>query len=68
MDFEKVKAALSDRSIVLLDVRGREENKKERIPGAKNLRQASENFGALGWRLSEDEVQALEKASYQVIS
>jgi len=38
------------------------------IPGAKNLRQASENFGALGWRLSEDEVQALEKASYQVIS
>jgi aryl-alcohol dehydrogenase-like predicted oxidoreductase len=37
------------------------------IPGAKNLRQAQENFGALGWRLSEDEVQALEKVSYQVI-
>jgi aryl-alcohol dehydrogenase-like predicted oxidoreductase len=37
------------------------------IPGAKNLRQAQENFGALGWRLSEDEVKVLEKVSYQVI-
>jgi aryl-alcohol dehydrogenase-like predicted oxidoreductase len=25
------------------------------IPGAKNARQASENAGALGWRLSEEE-------------
>ena len=33
------------------------------IPGAKNLRQAQDNFGALGWRLSESEVQALDKAS-----
>ena len=33
------------------------------IPGAKNLRQAQENFGALGWRLSDAEVQALDQAS-----
>lgn len=37
------------------------------IPGAKNLRQAQENFGALGWRLSEDEVQALDKKSARVV-
>jgi len=36
------------------------------IPGAKNLRQAQENFGALGWRLSTEEVAALDKASDQV--
>ncbi len=33
------------------------------IPGAKNLRQAQDNFGALGWRLSDAEVQALDQAS-----
>jgi aryl-alcohol dehydrogenase-like predicted oxidoreductase len=33
------------------------------IPGAKNLRQAQENAGALGWRLTPDEVAALESAS-----
>jgi aryl-alcohol dehydrogenase-like predicted oxidoreductase len=33
------------------------------IPGAKNLRQAQENAGALGWRLAPDEVAALESAS-----
>lgn len=33
------------------------------IPGAKNLRQAQDSFGALGWRLSESEVQVLDKAS-----
>ncbi|RME45393.1 MAG: aldo/keto reductase [Caldilineae bacterium] len=33
------------------------------IPGAKNARQAEENAGALGWRLSADEVDALDKAS-----
>lgn len=33
------------------------------IPGAKNSRQARENAGALGWRLSEGEVEALDKAS-----
>jgi aryl-alcohol dehydrogenase-like predicted oxidoreductase len=33
------------------------------IPGAKNARQAAENAGALGWRLDENEVSALDKAS-----
>jgi len=33
------------------------------IPGAKNARQAQENAGALGWRLSADEMDALDKAS-----
>ena len=33
------------------------------IPGAKNVRQAVENGGALGWLLSADEVQALDQAS-----
>jgi aryl-alcohol dehydrogenase-like predicted oxidoreductase len=30
------------------------------IPGAKNRAQAKENVGALGWRLNDDEVSALE--------
>ncbi len=38
------------------------------IPGAKNLKQAQENIGALGWRLSDDQVQALDKVSTQLIS
>ncbi len=33
------------------------------IPGAKNARQARENAGALGWRLTEEEVAALDAAS-----
>ena len=33
------------------------------IPGAKNARQAMDNAGALGWRLSPDQVQALDRAS-----
>jgi pyridoxine 4-dehydrogenase len=33
------------------------------IPGAKNARQAQENIGALGWRLNESEIAALEAAS-----
>lgn len=33
------------------------------IPGAKNRRQAKENAGALGWKLSEGEMDALDKAS-----
>jgi len=33
------------------------------IPGAKNARQVQENAGALGWRLTDDEVAALDKAS-----
>ena len=37
------------------------------IPGAKNLRQAQENIGALGWRLTSEEVKALDHASDQVM-
>jgi aryl-alcohol dehydrogenase-like predicted oxidoreductase len=36
------------------------------IPGAKNVRQAQENAGALGWRLAESEVAALDAASEKV--
>jgi aryl-alcohol dehydrogenase-like predicted oxidoreductase len=36
------------------------------IPGAKNARQAQENAGALGWRLTTDEVAALDAASDRV--
>lgn len=36
------------------------------IPGAKNARQAQENAGALGWRLSDDEVADLELKADQV--
>lgn len=33
------------------------------IPGAKNLEQAEMNLGALGWRLTDQEVAILEEAS-----
>jgi len=33
------------------------------IPGAKNVRQAEMNAGAAGWRLSEEQVHALDMAS-----
>ena len=33
------------------------------IPGAKNAHQAQENAGALGWRLTDEEVTALDEAS-----
>ena len=33
------------------------------IPGAKNVRQAIDNAGALGWRLADAEVAALDAAS-----
>ncbi len=33
------------------------------IPGAKNARQAKENVGALGWQLTQEELQALDEAS-----
>lgn len=33
------------------------------IPGAKNARQAEQNAGALGWRLTAEEVQRLDAAS-----
>ncbi|MCL4559157.1 MAG: aldo/keto reductase [Chloroflexi bacterium] len=36
------------------------------IPGAKNLRQAEENLGALGWRLSENEIATLDAASDKI--
>jgi aryl-alcohol dehydrogenase-like predicted oxidoreductase len=38
------------------------------IPGAKNLRQAQENFGALGWKLTEYEVARLDEMSEKVMS
>lgn len=33
------------------------------IPGAKNVRQAEENAGALGWRLNPEQVEALDALS-----
>jgi aryl-alcohol dehydrogenase-like predicted oxidoreductase len=33
------------------------------IPGAKTARQAGQNVGALGWRLTGDEIKALDNAS-----
>ena len=33
------------------------------IPGAKNAKQAAANAGALGWRLTDDQVEALDEAS-----
>jgi aryl-alcohol dehydrogenase-like predicted oxidoreductase len=33
------------------------------IPGAKNLRQMQQNAGALGWRLTDEEVAALDAVS-----
>jgi aryl-alcohol dehydrogenase-like predicted oxidoreductase len=37
------------------------------IPGAKTVQQAKDNAGALGWRLSDEEVRALDQASDQLI-
>jgi aryl-alcohol dehydrogenase-like predicted oxidoreductase len=36
------------------------------IPGAKNGRQAADNAGAMGWRLADEEVKALDAASDQL--
>jgi pyridoxine 4-dehydrogenase len=36
------------------------------IPGAKNAKQAQDNLGALGWRMSEAEVVALDNASEKI--
>ena len=36
------------------------------IPGAKNRRQAEENLGSLGWNLTDEEVQLLDRASGDV--
>jgi len=38
------------------------------IPGAKNARQAQENAGALGWHLSEEDVDVLDRMSDEVAS
>lgn len=37
------------------------------IPGAKNVKQAQENAGALGWSLSDDEVSQLDEMSDRVM-
>ena len=36
------------------------------IPGAKDPAQARENAGAMGWRLSPDEIRELEAAAYEL--
>ena len=36
---------------------------RQPIPGVKNARQAQDNAGALGWRLQDDEVRALDDVS-----
>jgi len=38
------------------------------IPGAKNAKQAQENAGALGWKLTDDEVAKLDEMSDQILS
>lgn len=38
------------------------------IPGSKNAQQAQDNIGALGWRLTDDEVATLDEVSNSVIS
>jgi aryl-alcohol dehydrogenase-like predicted oxidoreductase len=38
------------------------------IPGAKTVNQASQNLGALGWHLSNEEMQLLDEMSDQVMS
>ena len=37
------------------------------IPGAKNVAQAQENAGALGWRLTDEEVARLDFASNAIL-
>jgi aryl-alcohol dehydrogenase-like predicted oxidoreductase len=37
------------------------------IPGAKNAQQARENAGALGWKLTEEEIAKLDEVSDQVV-
>jgi len=38
------------------------------IPGAKTANQAEQNVGALGWRLSPEEVKALDDSSDKILS
>jgi aryl-alcohol dehydrogenase-like predicted oxidoreductase len=37
------------------------------IPGAKTAEQAQENAGALGWRLTEEEIASLDEASDSIL-
>lgn len=37
------------------------------IPGAKNAEQAQENAGALGWSLTEEEIEKLDEASDAIV-
>ena len=37
------------------------------IPGAKNAEQAQANAGALGWRLTEEEVARLDETSHKIL-
>ena len=37
------------------------------IPGAKNVKQAQENAGALGWKLTDEEVAKLDEMSGQLL-
>ena len=37
------------------------------IPGAKNAEQAQENAGALGWRLTDEEVAKLDETSDMIL-
>lgn len=38
------------------------------IPGAKNAKQAEENAGALGWKLTEEEMAILDEASDSILN
>lgn len=38
------------------------------IPGAKNVKQVQENTGALGWKLTDDEVAKLDETSDQILA
>ena len=37
------------------------------IPGAKTAKQAEQNVGAIGWRLTPEEIKALEEASDKIV-
>lgn len=37
------------------------------IPGARNLAQARENAGAMGWQLTSEEVASLDNISYEIL-
>ncbi len=37
------------------------------IPGGKSLQQVEQNIGALGWRLTDEEVDRLDQASDRVL-